>query len=248
MSDDHMRYWRALERTDPRFTKSLDGSSGFRGTSVNAMYNIKRVTEQLGPVGQAWGWIVMDERLDTLGEVVVHVVRLRVWFRHSAGSGADACQYQEVDSLGTTRYAYWTGREGDKGRRYLVDHEAPKKSLTDALSKAMSWLGASADIWLGGLEHPELLTDGHDPDTGEVVEHDAPDPIVLVDPSGQKPAAELPFHKAAATLERWCETPARTGEEVQAMLATNLGHIRRLPGMEEYMRERAGKLAEQISP
>ena len=31
----------------------------------------------------------------------------------------------------------------------FTDEEAPKKSLTDALSKAMSWLGFAADIHLG---------------------------------------------------------------------------------------------------
>jgi hypothetical protein len=34
----------------------------------------------------------------------------------------------------------------------FTDEEAPKKSVTDAISKALSWLGFAADVYLGKFD------------------------------------------------------------------------------------------------
>jgi len=105
----------------------------------------------LGPVGFAWGWEVKSERLDTFGmgedQQVIHTCVLRAWFRQPDGSK------EHVEHVGHTKAAYWTRarRPGEKPR-YIVDEEFGKKSVTDALSKIMVSLGASADIWLGRFD------------------------------------------------------------------------------------------------
>ena len=142
--------WNRLEETDVRYVKSFDRGS-FKGTAVDATYNVKRVSDLLGPVGYAWGWEVKSERLDTFGvgedSQTIHTCVLRAWFRQPDGSK------EFVEHVGHTKAAYWTRprRPGDKPR-FVVDEEFAKKSVTDALSKVMVNLGASADIWLGRFD------------------------------------------------------------------------------------------------
>jgi hypothetical protein len=142
-----LELWNKLEVTDPAYTKRFDKGS-FRGTAVDAVYNIKRVSEQLGPVGFAWGWhLVKDElvKFDAGDEPTwIHNCVVRAWFKQDDGS------IREVEHVGSTIAARYVGRGSQ--RRFMVDDEYAKKSVTDALSKIMVSLGASADIWLGRFD------------------------------------------------------------------------------------------------
>lgn len=136
----NLELWDALEKTDPYYTKEFK-ASGFSGTSINSTWNLKRITELLGPCGKDWGFHIVNERIAEarIGDelAMTHICHMRMWFRHS-----DEITYNEA--VGTTLYAHIT-RKGD----FRCDHEAPKKSVTDAMSKLMLMLGASADVWLG---------------------------------------------------------------------------------------------------
>ena len=142
--------WEAARESDVRGADSLDRGPS-RGTAGEAIRDVKRVSEALGPVGFAWGWEVKSERLDTFGlgeeQRVIHSCVLRAWFRRPDGSKG------HLEHVGHTKAAYWTRarRPGDKPR-YVIDEEFAKKSVTDALSKIMVNLGASADIWLGRFD------------------------------------------------------------------------------------------------
>jgi hypothetical protein len=142
-----LELWNKLEFTDEAYTKRFD-KGNFRGTAVDAVYNIKRVSEQLGPVGFGWGWhLVKDELVKFDGgdePTWIHNCVVRAWFRQDDGS------VREVEHVGSTIAARWVGR--GPNRRFMVDDEYAKKSVTDALSKIMVSLGASADIWLGRFD------------------------------------------------------------------------------------------------
>jgi hypothetical protein len=160
-----LKLWNRLEPTDKDQTKRFDRGQ-FKGTSVDPIYNIKRVTEALGPVGFSWGWEVKSERLDTFGEgtsaQTVHSCIVRAWFRQPDGSK------EHVEHCGLTKVAYHS-RDG----RLVVDDEYAKKSVTDALSKIMLSLGASADIWLGrfdGVKYTAPQPDKDDQSTPPKVE------------------------------------------------------------------------------
>lgn len=157
--------WNRLEFTDKAMTKPVTRPGGFKGTAVDPVYNLKRVTQELGPVGFAWGWKVLNERLDTFGEgqdaITIHSLTVRAWFAQEDGS------IREVDHIGHTKTAHWTR---SNPRRFDVDEEFGKKSLTDALSKIMMSLGASADIWLGRFDGNKYVA------SEEVVEANAPAP------------------------------------------------------------------------
>lgn len=143
--DENLEIWDALEGTDPKFTREFK-AGGFKGTSVNVSYNTRRITELFGPCGGEWGFRVKDERVDCFisgvdkdPRVYVHVCTVQMWFRKKGEP-----EERIIEAFGTTKMAYESSKGG-----YIVDAEAPKKSLTDAMSKLMLMLGASADVWFG---------------------------------------------------------------------------------------------------
>ena len=146
MSSENMRIWAKVEKTDPSATKEAT-VSGQKITSIKGQHMIKRATEVFGPVGIGWGWTVVEERFDKGGEIrkdtgevigneVGHTVRIRLWFDLDGKRG-------EVEQYGCTPFTY-KSKWG-----VTTDTEAPKKSLTDAVKKALAMLGFSADIFLG---------------------------------------------------------------------------------------------------
>ncbi|MGC0795414.1 exodeoxyribonuclease VIII [Pantoea agglomerans] len=165
---DNMKIWRSVMRTDPRYTKELAGA-GFEGTSINAEYMIMRATEIFGPVGTGWGYEVVEDRMlpgapmseaiyedkkfignrilrDGDGTLITeqnHSIKIKFWY-------AIECEVRgEVEAYGATKYLYKT-KHG-----ITCDGEAQKKSLTDAIKKALSLLGFSADVWLGLYDQAE---------------------------------------------------------------------------------------------
>ncbi|HBZ7600884.1 TPA: exodeoxyribonuclease VIII [Klebsiella pneumoniae] len=164
---ENMAIWRSVMRTDPRFTKQMTGT-GFEGTSINAEYMIMRATEIFGPIGSRWGFEIQEDRMipgapfsepvykddkfvgtrmlrDGDGTLLYeqnHSIRIRLWYQNGDEEGS-------VIAYGATPYMFKT-KHGIK-----CDGEAQKKSLTDALKKALSLLGFSADVWLGLYDTPE---------------------------------------------------------------------------------------------
>lgn len=229
-SEKNLEIWNKLERTNPRFTKeaTVDGQ---RRTTIRPMYSIKKVTAALGPVGFAWGWHLVQQHYQayaagTPEEVVVHTATVRAWFRQPDGST------REVDGVGTTKAAYWTRPKQEGAQpRYIVDDEAAKKSLTDALSKIMSVLGASADVWLGTYD-PSWRPPR--PPEEQTVNTEAPEPAVEHDTDGvvaeAKPAPlrneprtireieDVNDPMGLAKLPHWTDRVARLDEKVSQLL------------------------------
>lgn len=168
---NNLSIWKRVQRTDPRFTKPLEGM-GFIGTSINSNYMFMRATEIFGPIGEGWGYEVLEEKfidgkplvepvLDERNKQVAtrflrdgdgalfceqnHSIKIRFWY-------IIECETRgEFESYGATPYRYQTNY-GIK-----VDGEAIKKSLTDAIKKALSMLGFSSDVFMGMHDNPEYL-------------------------------------------------------------------------------------------
>lgn len=168
---NNLNIWKRVQRTDPRFTKPLEGM-GFVGTSINSNYMFMRATEIFGPVGEGWGYEVLEEKfidgkplvepvLDERNKQVAtrflrdgdgslfceqnHSIKIRFWY-------IIECETRgEFESYGATPYRYQT-QYGIK-----VDSEVIKKSLTDAIKKALSMLGFSSDVFMGMHDNPEYL-------------------------------------------------------------------------------------------
>lgn len=129
----NLAHWDRFADIDPKFTKPITGKQ-YKGTSPNPQYVIRCLTEMFGPVGQGFGWDVVAEDFIPLGDEVLHWCRIRFW--HTDRENA-------FDAYGQTK-ALMKTRNG-----MMMDEDAPKKSLTDAIIKASSQIGIAANIFLG---------------------------------------------------------------------------------------------------
>ena len=51
----NLKIWDALADTDPEYIKPVSfGSRSF--TAIDPQYQIRKMTKQLGAVGEGWGW------------------------------------------------------------------------------------------------------------------------------------------------------------------------------------------------
>lgn len=132
MTQDNLRIWDQFADIDPQFTKPITGKP-YKGTSPNPHYVIRCLTEMFGPVGQGFGWDVEAEGFQPMGEELLHWCRIRFW--HGDGRGFSA--YGQTKAIMKTRSGHMT------------DEDAPKKSLTDAITKAAAQVGVGANIFLG---------------------------------------------------------------------------------------------------
>lgn len=149
--------WNAVCATDPNYTKAFNRSGGFKGTAINHTYQQRRATELFGAKGIGWGTHVLDEKYaegapivhpqhGVIGREVVHVVRIELWYEHGDKRGS-------VQAYGQTTFV------GQNRNGVFTDEEAPKKSLTDAESKALASLGFSADVHLGLFDDSKYVND-----------------------------------------------------------------------------------------
>lgn len=162
---DNLALWKNVFKTDERFTKAFTQNGG--GTSINGTYIAMKATREFGPFGIGWGVEVLEERFDKGAPIVRriqtpngdswelisngsggyleelhHTMKVKVWFILNGVRG-------ESEAYGCTPYLYGT-KNGP-----MSDGEAPKKSWTDAVKKALSPLGFSADIFMGLYDNPE---------------------------------------------------------------------------------------------
>lgn len=151
-SRSNLALWESVCETDPRYTKEFNRGGGFKGTATNAVYLVKRATEVWGPMGGNWGIrIVKEETIEgapimidghVICREVIHKITAEIF--HPGGV---------VPAIGQTTFV------GRNKNGIYTDEEAPKKSLTDALSKGLSWLGFSADIHLGLYDDNKYVND-----------------------------------------------------------------------------------------
>lgn len=163
--------WNKLEKTDPAFTSKM--TTGAKLTSINPEYQMKRMTELFGPIGTGWGYEIMSsEMIDggptfmqhsqdsepfEDGRVLVHTARVVVWYRLQEEAHLPDQPFHKINGTGHTPFRtqattkLQTGAEIYGGGR--VDMEYEKKSITDAVTKAMSLLGMTADVRMKMFEN-----------------------------------------------------------------------------------------------
>lgn len=152
MTTNNLELWNSVRTPDPKVTKGFKRGGGFSGTATNAVYLIQRATEHWGPMGGHWGVEIVDDKMlqgapivmegAVIGHELVHMIRINL--RHPGGL---------VPGIGQTTFV------GLNKNGIFTDEEAPKKSLTDALSKALSWLGFAADIHMGLFDDNKYVND-----------------------------------------------------------------------------------------
>lgn len=179
----NLALWESVQATDPNYTKAFNRSGGFRGTAINHTYQQKRATQAFGPKGLGWGSKILDEKYaegapivhpqhGVIGREVIHVVRIELWYLREGQRGS-------VEAFGQTTFV------GSNKHGTFTDEEAPKKSLTDAESKALASLGFSADVHLGLFDDSKYVNDL----SAKVAEADKPKGPSLADLKAEVAAA-----------------------------------------------------------
>ncbi len=151
--ENNLSIWHQVDKTDHASTKDAK-VNGMKITSINPISVIKKATEVFGPVGRGWGYEIIEEAFQTgapiivgnakIADEIMHTLRVRVWYKIDD-------EKHSVDHYGHTPYIQKT-QYGPK-----TDFDAPKKSLSDALKKALSMLGFNADVFLGLWEDEDYV-------------------------------------------------------------------------------------------
>ena len=210
--EQNLSLWNSVIATDPNYTKHFSKTGGFAGTAINFTYTARKATAEFGPMGIGWGAKVISESyrkgapigVDGAGVAVyeiTHIIRINLWYKHKTlGLG-------EIESYGQTTYV------GKNKNGLFTDEEAPKKSMTDAISKGLSWLGFGADIHLGLYEDSKYVEElkeefGDDKGDGTIAVVEPPPPPADVE-SLKKEINEVPstteLRKKYKEVRGFCE-------------------------------------------
>lgn len=137
---DNLALWNRHKTPDVKHTKPVQyGSRTF--TAIDAQYIIQQATEEWGPIGIGWGWNAEYEILEDLKPPCI-MCRLTLWYK-GAFPVHEWGPYVTINAL----YERKSGGYAD-----IIDDDAPKKAMTDALMKALSHLGFGADVYLGRFD------------------------------------------------------------------------------------------------
>ena len=144
---DNLALWNAVEKTDPSQTKAITGKP-YRGTSPKPYFLIHEATKTFGPCGIGWGFTIVNERVEDGGKAgdKLHIAHVRVWYIWQDKRG-------EVEHIGQTMFS------GTNKNGLYTDEDAPKKSVTDALIKALSMIGFAGDIFMGRYDDSNYVNE-----------------------------------------------------------------------------------------
>ncbi len=132
-----MDLWNSLCITDPSKVKPITGKS-YKGSSPQPYWLVQRATETFGPCGQGWGIEIVQQGFQQCNaETMMHYATVRVWYMQEGKK----CS---VEHMGGTMAMYKTSTG-----KMIYDEDAPKKSVTDAMVKALSFIGFAGDIFSG---------------------------------------------------------------------------------------------------
>ena len=164
---NHMNIWDFAKSVPDQFRKPF--SIGSRDlTAIDPMFMFMRATEQWGPIGDGWGFeIVKDAFVNNGGkpEHVLHIMEIKFWYRQRLSedrmTAAEMASGAQRFTIGVGCTKVFMGTPSSTHGMW-VDDEFNKKTLTDALTNALSRLGFGADVRMGKFEggkYNDLMSD-----------------------------------------------------------------------------------------
>lgn len=142
---DNIKLWQTVDTTDPAFTKP-GSKGGHHFTSISPIYQVKMATKIFGPYGSSWGIECGSENFSEtqVGETIL--------------INYDAVMFYPNGKFpihASERLAYKT----NSANAYIkTDEDARKKVVTNALTKGLSMLGFSADIFMGLFDDQDYVS------------------------------------------------------------------------------------------
>lgn len=141
----NLSLWRKVEKTPPDMTKDVRfGKRHY--TTVDPQWQLRVATALWGPYGHRWGmrnleWkIVETHETDAQGDFLLSAIILKAEFFYPLNGEEVSFEILNDD-------------------RFKADDETLKKLVTNTRSKALSWLGFSADVFLGKFDDTAYVKD-----------------------------------------------------------------------------------------
>ena len=139
--------WDRVCVTDPAAVKPITGKQ-YSGNSPKPYWIVERLTDEFGPCGIGWGFTIINERFERFSDTdSLHVAVVRLWYVQDGKRG-------ELEQIGQTKASYVTSKGS-----FMLDEDAPKKSVTDALVKCASYLGFAGDIFSGRWDDSKYVAE-----------------------------------------------------------------------------------------
>lgn len=143
---DNLSLWSKVSKTNPKHTKQVPQGGGRKLTAIDAQYQIQEATRVFGPMGIGWG--VKNQSFDVFKanpndhREDLYIYNGTLWYKYEG-------EYGEMELA--SEIPVYT-KKIDKSTRevsYYQNSDIRKKVSTDALTKGLSRLGFSADVFLG---------------------------------------------------------------------------------------------------
>lgn len=148
IGQNNLKLWRDVERTPPSMTKEVKYGPR-KYTAVDPQWQLRVCTALWGPYGKNWG-------LDDLS-YTVHDVTYLTKQKTPTGGQQEVSVTESVVVLRAT--FFYPTEKGETASfpiinddKFKAGDEVMKKLVTNTRSKALSWLGFSADVYLGKFE------------------------------------------------------------------------------------------------
>lgn len=139
--------WDRVCVTDPAAVKPITGKQ-YSGNSPKPYWIVERLTDEFGPCGIGWGFQIIQERFERFSDTdTLHIAAVRFWYVLDGQRG-------ELEQIGQTKASYTTSKGS-----FMLDEDAPKKSVTDALIKCASYLGFAGDIFSGRWDDSKYVAE-----------------------------------------------------------------------------------------
>ena len=191
--------WERVCITDPKAVKPITGKQ-YQGNSPKPYWVVERLTEEFGPCGIGWGFTIINQCMERLAEnEVLHVAHLRFWYVLSGVRG-------ELEQIGQTKAVYEKSKGG-----LMIDEDAPKKSVTDALVKCASYIGFAGDIFAGRWDDSKYVAIARDHYDNKPTPAEEEQRLAWI--AEQK--AAIAAAKTAGELKRIMESAIKTTQEMR---------------------------------
>lgn len=182
---DNMKIYNKV-RAVPENAKKTIVAGRLKGmTDINPMWRIQALTEQFGPCGIGWKYVIREKRMEP-------------------GANGEIAAFVDIDlfyKLGETWSDPVIGTGGstfvakERNGMYTSD-ECFKMALTDALSVACKALGVGADVyWAAGRSKYSDHPDSSEPTQG----------LPFPAPASEKPGARIPPESDAPVYCEKCK-------------------------------------------
>ena len=143
---DNMKLWNEVSKSDPKYLKKVTlGARSF--TAIDPQYQVMSATKAFGPVGQGWGWHAKTHFVNLSNGDTAVVSDVEVW------------TYEPSNVCGP----FPGCRKFFDAAKNRLNEDAPKMSVTDGLTKALSHLGFNADVFLGEHDGSKYAADSGKP-------------------------------------------------------------------------------------